>query len=152
MGAPGGMSSKAKIGIVVALIAAVILGYFAWKDQREFRNRRAGRTPVATAPLPPTPAPATPAQGTQVGSEQWARMRIIGRWSTGNCSSSSHFRIDGTTFSTNGTQSLSGRWTYQNRHLIVVEPNATTDLELISIGDDEMVTGFQGRQQRWRRC
>lgn len=164
--APRGMSSNAKIGIVIALLAAVVIGYFVWKNEQEFqRNRRAARTPVATAPQQPA-TPAAPAQqggaapapyggydsGGTPGSAEWARNQLIGRWGMRDCVTTTAFRADGTTFSTNGTQSLSGTWTYQHPNLTVVEPGGTTRLEIVEMGDLEMRTESQGRQQRWRRC
>lgn len=159
-GGSGGMSRNLKIGIVIALVAAAIIAYLVRENEREFqRNRRAAPAPVATGTpaAPATPASgggqgaAAPSQGADVvGSEAWTRTRLIGRWSTGNCATNTHIRIDGTTYSTNGN--VYGRWSYANQRLTVVEPNATTELALVSLGDDEMVTEFRGRQQRWRRC
>ena len=156
---PGGMSDKTKIGIVIALIVSVIIGYFVWKDEQQFqRNRRASRTPAVTAPQPTPPpgrlsaAPAAPGEARDLSNDGWARMRLVGRWSTGTCSVTVFLRIDGTTLSSNGTDSLSGTWSYENRRLTVAEPDATTVLELISLGDREMVTQAQGRQQTFRRC
>lgn len=161
-----GMSSKTKIGIGIALLAAVVIAYLVRENEREFqRNRRANQNPVATGTPPATP-PATPAQqggaapapyggynsGGTPGSPEWARHQLIGRWGMRDCVTTTSFRADGTTFSTNGSQSLSGTWTYQHPNLTVVEPGGNTLLEIVEMGDLEMRTESQGRRQTWRRC
>lgn len=149
----GGMSRNTKIGIAVVIALVVIIALAVRQNEREFqRNRRAAQTPVATGTPSPPSTPTASSQGPAVGSEAWTRTRLIGRWSTSGCTTNTHFRIDGTTYSTNGSQSLSGTWTLDGQRLTVVEPGATTVLELVTLGDDEMTTEYQGRQQRWRRC
>lgn len=171
MGSPPrqGMSSNTKIGIAIAVLLAIVIGYYVNQNEQEFqRNRRAGQNPPASAPAnPQQQAPAaqgqqqgdgsTPAykgyeSGGTPGTPEWTRNQLIGRWSVRGCQVSTvEFRQDGTTFSAAGNETLSGTWTYQHPRLTVVEQSNTTVLEIISMGD-EMVTDFQGRRQTWRRC
>lgn len=165
-GTPGGMSQKTMIGIAVAIVLAIIIAYFVQQNERQFqRNRRAGQAPATSstpvAPTTPGQQGAAPAStpyggfnsGGPVGSEQWIRNQLLGRWATRDCTNTVEFRADGTTYSTDGTNSLPGTWVLQHPRVTVVEQGTTTVFEIVQMGDLEMVTELANRRRlTWRRC